>query len=209
MTVISKNILLFSFLGALYWICLQPERTEPYLVSFSILFVLLVVYTENCGAMPDLRITTLGLKKMKPDEMPALCYEIENVGDGDARNIQIETRINVTGKKHAGESFSVSISSRAPRMFLSQGRTMQKNLPFMKRLSAYEIRMVKKGELVLSAYSVVRYKNDRRKVHRELRACSVYNPDTQCFEKTFGLCAGEDWPNIEIQQPVNNSYASC
>ncbi|XCN73201.1 MAG: hypothetical protein Q3M24_00100 [Candidatus Electrothrix aestuarii] len=209
MAVISKNLLLFLFLGALYWTCLQPNNVEPYFVSLSVLFVLFIVYTGSCGAMPDLRIKTLGLKKMKPDEMPALCYEIENIGDGDARNVQIETRINVAGKKNAGESFSVSIPSRAPKMFLSQGRAMHKNLSFMKRLSAYEIRMVEKGELLISAYSVVRYKDDRRKVHRELRSCSVYNPETHCFEKTFGLCVGEDWPTIGVQQPMSSGYVSC
>ena len=209
MTVISKNLLLFLFLGALYWICLQPEQIEPYFVSFSALFVLFIVYVGNCGSMPDLRIKTLELKKMKPGEMPVLCYDIENIGDGDARNIRIETRINVTGKKNEGESFSVSIPSRAPRMFLSQGRAMHKSLSFVKRLSAYEIRMIEKGELALSAYSVVHYKDNRCKIHRELRACSVYNPDTRCFEKTFGLCAGEDWPNVGVQQPMSSGYASC
>ncbi|MCI5160307.1 MAG: hypothetical protein D3906_18160, partial [Candidatus Electrothrix sp. AUS1_2] len=76
MTVISKNLLLFLFLGALYWICLQPEQIEPYFVSFSALFVLFIVYVGNCGSMPDLRIKTLELKKMKPGEMPVLCYDI-------------------------------------------------------------------------------------------------------------------------------------
>ncbi|MCI5120007.1 MAG: hypothetical protein D3908_02210 [Candidatus Electrothrix sp. AUS4] len=209
MAVISRNLLLFLFLGALYWTCLQPNKVEPYLVSFSVFFVLFIVYAGSCGSVPDLRIKTLGLKKMQPGEMPALCYEIENIGDGDARNVHIETRINVAGKKNAGGAFSVSIPSRAPRMFLSQGRVMHKSLSFMKRLSAYEIKMVEKGELLISAYSVVRYKDDRRKIHRELRSCSVYNPETQCFEKTFGLCVGDDWPNIGVQQPMNNSYVSC
>ena len=79
----------------------------------------------------------------------------------------------------------------------------------MKRLSAYEIRMVEKGDLLISAYSVVRYKDDRRKVHRELRSCSVYNPETQCFEKTFGLCVGDDWPNVGVQESMGNGYVSC
>ena len=166
MAIISKSLLLFLFQGALYWTCLQPEKIEPYFVSFVILFVLFVLYTASCGAMPDLRIKTLGLKKMKPGSMPAVCYEIENIGDGDARNVQIETRINMTRKGNGGKTFSILIPSQAPKAFLSQGKIVCKSLSFMKRLTDSEIKMVEKGKLVLSAYSVLRYKDERRKIHR-------------------------------------------
>ncbi|MCW5207217.1 hypothetical protein VU10_02235 [Desulfobulbus sp. US1] len=209
MAIISKSLLLFLFQGTLYWICLQPEKTGPYFVSFAVLFILFVVYTVSCGAMPDLRIKALGLKKMKPDSMPAICYEIENIGDGDARNVQIETRINVTRKKNGGEAFFILIPSQAPKAFLSQGKIMHKSLSFMKRLTEYEIRMVEKGKLILSAYSVIRYKDERRKIHRELRACSVYNPKAQCFEKTFGLWGGEDWSHVGVNQPFSTNYVNC
>ena len=189
--------------------CLQPEKTEPYLVSLAILFILFVVYTDSCGAMPNLQIKALGLKKMKSGSMPAVCYEIENIGDGDARNVQIETRVNVTKRKNGGEAFSILIPSQAPKAFLSQGKIMHQSLAFMKRLTDAELRMVEKGELVLSAYSVIRYKDERRKIHRELRACSVYNPKAQCFEKTFGLCVGEDWPHVGVNQPLSTNYVNC
>ena len=209
MAIISKSLLLFLFQGALYWTCLQPEKTEPYFVSFVILFVLFVLYTASCGAMPDLRIKALGFKKMKPGSMSAVCYEIENIGDGDARNVQIETRINMTRKGNGGETFSILIPSQAPKAFLSQGKIVRKSLSFIKRLTDSEIKMVEKGKLVLSASSVIRYKDERRKIHRELRACSVYNPTLQCFEKTFGLCAGEDWPHVGVNQPLPTNYVKC
>ena len=209
MAIISKSLLLFLFQGTLYWTCLQPENIEPYFVSFAVLFILFVVYTGSCGAVPELRLRSLRFKKVKPEAMPTLCYDIENIGDGEARNIQIETRINVTIKKKGGESFSVQIPARSPRAFLSHGKSMHKNLSFMKRLSAYEINIIEKGNMVLSAYSVVRYEDERRKIHRELRTCSIYDPKTQCFEKTFGFCAGEDWPNVGVQQPMSSGYASC
>jgi hypothetical protein len=209
MTIISKSLLLFLFQGTLYWTCLQPEKIEPYFVSFAVLFILFIVYAGSCGAMPDLRIKALGLKKMKPGSMPAVCYEIENIGDGDARNVQIETRINVTKKENGGEAFSCLIPSRAPKAFLSRGKIMHKSLPFMTRLTEYEIKMIEKGELALSAYSVIRYKDERRKIHRELRTCSVYNPTAQCFEKTFGLCVGEDWPHVGVNQPLSTNYVNC
>ncbi|CAK8718847.1 hypothetical protein H206_00344 [Candidatus Electrothrix aarhusensis] len=209
MAIISKSLLLFLFQGALYWICLQPEAIEPYFVSFAVLFILFVVYAGSCGAMPDLRIKALSLKKMKPGSMPMICYEIENIGDGDARNVQIETRINMTRKGNGGDAFSSLIPSRNSKAFLSRGKIMHKRLSFIKRLTDYEIKMIEKGELALSAYSVVRYKDERRKVHRELRTCSVYNPKTQCFEKTFGLCVGEDWPHVGVNQPLSTNYVSC
>ncbi|MCI5141008.1 MAG: hypothetical protein D3909_04630 [Candidatus Electrothrix sp. ATG1] len=209
MAVILKSLLLFLFQGTLYWACLQPEKIEPYFVSFAVLFVLFVVYTGSCGSMPDLRIKTLALKNIKPGKMPAVRYEIKNIGDGEARDVQVKTRINVTRKKKSGEAFSALIPSKAPRAFLPQGKTMHKSLSFMTRLSANEIRMIERGKLILSAYSVVSYKDERRKIHRELRACSVYNPKTQCFEKTFGTCVGEDWPNTGVNQPIPTNYASC
>ena len=209
MAIISKSLLLFLFQGALYWTCLQPEKIEPYFVSGTILFVLFVVYTVSCGAMPNLRIKALGLKKMKPGSMPSVYYEIENIGDGDARSVQIETRINVTRKKNGGKAFSILIPSQAPKAFLSQGKIMCKSLSFMKRLTDNEIRMVEKGKLVLSAYSVIRYKDERRKIHRELRTCSVYHPKEQCFEKTFGLCVGDDWPHVGVNQPLSTNYVKC
>ncbi|MDU9049470.1 MAG: hypothetical protein Q3M30_11500 [Candidatus Electrothrix sp. Rat3] len=146
---------------------------------------------------------------MKPGSMPSVCYEIENIGDGDARNVQIETRINVTKKTNGGDAFSTLIPCQAPKAFLSRGKIMHKSLPFMKRLTEYEIKMIEKGELALSAYSVIRYKDESRKVHRELRTCSVYNPNTQCFEKTFGLCVGEDWPHVGVNQPFSTNYVNC
>ncbi|MGB5686431.1 MAG: hypothetical protein WBM35_11500 [Candidatus Electrothrix sp.] len=146
---------------------------------------------------------------MKPGSMPAVCYEIENIGDGDARNVQIETRINMTRKGHGGETFSILIPCQAPKAFLSQGKIVRKNLSFMKSLTDSEIEMVEKGKLVLSAYSVIRYKDEHRKIQRELRACSVYNPKLQCFEKTFGLCAGEDWPHVGVNQPLPKNYVNC
>ncbi|WP_339136974.1 MAG: hypothetical protein WGN25_03425 [Candidatus Electrothrix sp. GW3-4] len=159
--------------------------------------------------MPDLRITSLRLKKMEPGRMPAVCYEIENIGDGEARNVQIETRITVIKKKKAGEMFSLLIPSQAPKAFLSHGKTMHKNFSFMKRFAADEMNKVEKGELILSASSIIRYKDERRKVHRELRVWSVYNPKTQCFEKTFGLWGGEDGLDIGVNQPVSSNYVSC
>ena len=209
MAIISKSLLLFLFQGTLYWTCLQPEEIGPYFVSFAVFFVLFVVYVGSCGAMPDLQIKALRLKKIKPGLMPTVCYEVENIGDGDARNVQVETRINVTGKKNGGDTFSSLIPSQAPKAFLSRGKIMHKSLPFMKRLTEYEIKMIEKGELALSAYSVVRYKDERRKIHRELRACSVYNPNTQCFEKTFGLCVGEDWSHVEVNQQLSTDYVNC
>ncbi len=209
MAIISKSLLLFLFQGALYWICLQPQAIEPYFVSFAVLFILFVVYAGSCGAMPDLRIKDLSLKKMKPGSMPMVCYEIENIGDGDARNVQIETRINMTRKRNGGDAFSSLIPSQNSKAFLSRGKIMHKRLSFIKRLTDYELKMIEKGELALSTYSVVRYKDERRKVHRELRTCSVYNPKTQCFEKTFGLCVGEDWPHIGVNQPLSTNYVNC
>ncbi|MCI5125153.1 MAG: hypothetical protein D3925_11930 [Candidatus Electrothrix sp. AR5] len=200
---------MFLFQGTLYWTCLQPEKIEPYFVSFVILFILFLFYTASCGAMPDLRIKALGLKKMKPGSMPAVCYEIENIGDGDARNVQIETRINVMRKGNGGEAFSILIPSQSPKVFFSKGKVMRKSLSFMKRLTDSELRMVEKGKLVLSAYSVIRYKDERRKIHRELRACSVYNPQLQCFEKTFGLCVGEGWPRVGVNHPLSTNHVSC
>ncbi|MCI5218884.1 MAG: hypothetical protein D3914_06780 [Candidatus Electrothrix sp. LOE2] len=208
MAIISKSLLLFLFQGSLYWTCLQPEKIEPYFVSFAVFFILFILYAGSCGTVPDLRIKTLKLKKIKPGLMPAVSYEIKNVGDGDARNIQIETRINMT-RKNAGDSFSVLIPSGIPKAFLSHGKNMRKNLSFMKRLTEYEIRMIEQGELALSAYSVIRYKDERQKIQRELRTCSVYNPDTQCFEKTFCLCVGEGWPNNGVNLPVSANYVRC
>ena len=209
MAMISKSLLLFLFQGTLCWTCVQPEKIEPYFVSFAVLFILFAVYTGSCGAVPELRIKRMKLKKVQADAMPALCYGIENIGDGEARNVHIETRINITIKKKGGESFSVQIPSRVPRVFLSHGKMMHKKFSFIKRLNAYDVNMIEKGDMMLSAYSVVRYEDGRRKIHRELRTCSVYNPRTQCFEKTFGFCAGEDWPNTGVSQPLARNWASC
>ncbi|MCI5132005.1 MAG: hypothetical protein D3904_10895 [Candidatus Electrothrix sp. EH2] len=105
MAMISKSLLLFLFQGALYWTCIQPEKIEPYFVSFAVLFILFVVYAGSCGSVPDLQVKRLKFKKIIPDSMPTLCYEIENIGDGEARNIHIETRINMTIKKKAVSPF--------------------------------------------------------------------------------------------------------
>ena len=209
MAIISRSLLLFLFQGALYWICIQPERIEPYFVSFAVLFILFFVYAGSYGAVPELRLNSLKLKKVKPDAMPILCYDIKNIGDGEARNIHIETRINMTIKKKGGESFSVQIPSRVPRAFLSYGKIMRKKFSFFRRMSAQEINMIEKGTTILSAYTVVYYKDEKRKKPRELRVCSVYDPKTQCFEKTFGFCAGEDWPNTGVSQPLTRKYAGC
>jgi hypothetical protein len=209
MAVISRNLLLFFFMGALYWTCLQPSEVEPYFVSFIVFLGLLVLYAGSCGAMPDLRIISLRLKKMEPGKKPALCYTVENVGDGEARNIQVETRINMTSKKDNGDAFSLLIPSQSQKVFLSKKKFMHKQLTIMRKMTDREIRMIEQGELTLSAYSIIRYKNEQRKVQRELRTCSVYNPQTQCFEKTFGLCVGEDWPHVGVNQPIATNYASC
>ncbi len=209
MVVISRSLLLFFLMGALYWTCIQPSAIEPYFVSFIVLFVLLVLYAGSCGAMPDLRITSLALKKMEPGKRPAVCYTVENIGDGEARNIQVETRINMTTKKNNGEAFSLLIPSQNSKTFLSKRKVMRKRVTLMREMTAEEISMIEQGELILSAYSIIRYKNEQRKVQRELRTCSVYNPQTECFEKTFGLCVGEDWPNVGVNQPISTSYASC
>ena len=209
MTVISKSLLLFFLMGALYWTCIQPSEIEPYFVSFIVLFVLFVLYAGSCGAMPDLQVTSLRLKKMKPGVRPAVCYTVENVGDGEARSIHVETRINMASKKNNGEAFSLLIPSQNPKVFLSRRKIMHKRVTLMRKMTADEISMIEQGDLVLSAYSIIRYKNEQRKVQRELRTCSVYNPETKCFEKTFGLCVGEDWPHVGVNQPISTNYASC
>ncbi len=209
MTVISKSLLLFFFMGALYWTCIQPSEVEPYFVSFIVFFVLLVLYAGSCGAMPDLQVTSLRFKKMEPGVRPAVFYTVENVGDGEARSIHVETRINMTSKKNNGEAFSLLIPSQNPKVFLSRRKIMHKRVTLMRKMTADEIRMIEQGDLVLSAYSIIRYKNEQRKVQRELRTCSVYNPETKYFEKTFGLCVGEDWPHVGVNQPISTSYASC
>ena len=208
MAIISRNLLLFFFMGTLYWTCLQPGEIEPYFISFILLFVLFVLYAGSCGAMPDLQITSLKLKKIKPGAKPSLRYLVENFGDGEARNIHIETRINMTTKNNS-ETFSVLIPSQNPKIFLSRKKVMHKSVSLTREMTADEIKMIEQGELVLSAYSIIRYKNEKRTVQRELRTCSVYNPTTRFFEKTFGQCVGEDWPHVGVNQPVSGHYASC
>ncbi|WP_446011191.1 hypothetical protein [Candidatus Electrothrix sp.] len=209
MAVISRSLLLFFFMGALYWTCIQPNAIEPYFISFIVLFTLFVLYVGSCGAMPDLRIISLGLQKMEPGQRPAVCYTVQNIGDGEARNIQVETRINMTSKTDNGEAFSQLIPSRNQKVFLSKKKVMHKRLTLMRKMTADEIRMIEQGDLILSAYSIIRYKNEQRKVQRELRTCSVYDPQAKCFEKTFCLCVGEDWPHVGVNQPIATNYASC
>jgi hypothetical protein len=209
MAVILRSLVLFFLMGSFYWACIQPSAIEPYYVSFIVLFILFVLYAGSCGAMPHLRVVSLEFKKMEPGKRPAVCYTIENAGDGEARNIQIETRINVTTRKNNGEAFSLLMPSPYPKVFLSKNKTMRKSITFVKEVTAREISMIEQGELILSAYSIIRYKDEKRKVQRELRTCSVYNPQVQCFEKTFGLCVGEDWPNVGVNQPISKNYVSC
>ncbi|MCI5148774.1 MAG: hypothetical protein D3916_05180 [Candidatus Electrothrix sp. MAN1_4] len=192
--------------------CLQPSEIEPYFISFILLFVLFVLYAGSCGAMPDLQITSLGFKKMKPSSTPSLRYLVENFGDGEARSIHIETRINMTTKnngKNNGEAFSVLIPSQNPKIFLSRKKVMHKSVSLTREMTADEIKRIEQGDLVLSAYSIIRYKNEKRTVQRELRTCSVYNPTSKCFEKTFGQCVGEDWPHVGVNQPISRRYATC
>jgi hypothetical protein len=208
MAIISRNLLLFFFMGTLYWTCLQPGEVEPYFISFILFFVLFVFYAGSYGAMPDLQITSLRLKKMKPGAKPSVRYFVENVGDGEARSIHIETRINMTTKNNRN-AFSVLIPSQNPKIFLSRKKVMHKSVSLAREMTADEITMIEQGDLLLSAYSIIRYKNEKRTIQRELRTCSIYNPTTKCFEKTFCQCVGEDWPHVGVNQPISTSYARC
>ena len=159
--------------------------------------------------MPTLQITSLRLKKMKPGMKPSIYYVIENIGDGEAKNIHIETRINMVSKKNNGEVSSILIPSQNSKFFLPKNKTLQKRQDLKQIITASEIKEIEQGDLFLSAYSLVRYKNEQRKVQRELRTCSVYNPKTKYFEKTFCTCVGEDWPYTGVNQPISNNYVNC
>ncbi|MCI5192773.1 MAG: hypothetical protein D3915_06545 [Candidatus Electrothrix sp. AU1_5] len=208
MAIISKT-LLFFFVGVLSWAYLQPNEMETYFFSLAVFFILFILYIGNCGTMPTLQITSLRLKKMKLGMKPSICYTIENIGDGEAKSIHIETRINMVSKKNNGEVSSILIPSQNSKFFLPKHKTLEKSQELTKIITASEMKKIEQGELFLSAYSLVRYKNEQCKVQRELRTCSVYNPKTQYFEKTFCTCVEENWPYAGVNQPISHNYVNC
>ncbi|MCI5222055.1 MAG: hypothetical protein D3924_05135 [Candidatus Electrothrix sp. AR4] len=153
--------------------------------------------------MHNLLLKTLGLKNLKPGKIPTVEFEIENVGKSNARNIQIETGVYVTSITLDNELFFTQFKSPSTNFLLSKGKVMCESVPFMRLLTADEIKKIVQGDLIVSAYSVIRYEDELHETNKELRSCDTYSAETKNFEKNLCFCIRDDC--FQKSQPEANT----
>ncbi|MCI5221413.1 MAG: hypothetical protein D3924_01700 [Candidatus Electrothrix sp. AR4] len=206
---ISKLMTLAAFSGAIYWSYSYPKDVAAYIASILLFLPLVILFIHHYTSSPTLSVRTVELANLKPGKIPRLKFKIENIGEGSARHVQISTRVHITKKKLDNEPFPTLFKWPTRNSFLPRGKIMSQRLPFAKSVTKKEIKRINKEELFIYVYSVIRYKDEFRKIKKELRMCNLYDPKSKSLRKNLSFFKGSLDNLHAIGQPNALLYREC
>jgi HNH endonuclease len=139
------------------------------------------------GPRPELWCNAMELTELEPELTPKVVFQFENIGDGVAYDLSVETGIYVSEIRLDSAPPPMIFNSPTPYSILPAGRILTKTLPFARSITSAEVDKIMKKEYFVYAYAVLAYvtlQGMPREEAFELRTCHLYNSVTTYFQNT-------------------------